>query len=274
MRKVIYPMLLIGAIAWQSQAADSVELKDQKSKVSYAIGLNIGNNFKTQGVDIDYDLMLKGIKDVQAGARPAMTEAEIRTTMTEYQKELRAKMEEKRKIAGEKNKTEGEEFLKANKEKPGVVTLPSGLQYKVMTEGSGESPKPDDTVKVHYRGTLINGEEFDSSYSRNQPAEFAVKGVIKGWTEALQLMKPGGKWQLFIPSALAYGENGGGAKIGPNAVLTFEVELLEVRKVESKPNQQVTSDIIKVPSAEEIKNGAKPEVIKKEDAEKLQKQVK
>lgn len=267
-------MLLIGAIAWQSQAADSVELKDQKSKVSYAIGLNIGNNFKTQGVDIDYDLMLKGIKDVQAGARPAMTEAEIRTTMTEYQKELRAKMEEKRKIAGEKNKTEGEEFLKANKEKPGVVTLPSGLQYKVMTEGSGESPKPDDTVKVHYRGTLINGEEFDSSYSRNQPAEFAVKGVIKGWTEALQLMKPGGKWQLFIPSALAYGENGGGAKIGPNAVLTFEVELLEVRKVESKPNQQVTSDIIKVPSAEEIKNGAKPEVIKKEDAEKLQKQVK
>ncbi len=216
-------------------AAEKPELKTQKDKVSYAIGLDIGTGLKKNEVEVDPDILVKAIKDVMAGKKPLMTDEEVKTTMTEFQKDLQAKQQERTKAQGEKNKKEGEDFLAKNKTKEGVKTLPSGLQYKVITEGKGKSPKATDTVTVQYRGTLIDGTEFDSSYKRGQPATFPVNGVIKGWTEALQLMKEGSKWQLFIPSDLAYGPNGTqGGPIGPNAVLIFEVELVSIKAQDSK----------------------------------------
>jgi FKBP-type peptidyl-prolyl cis-trans isomerase len=197
-----------------------------------------------------------------------LTDAEMREVFQNLNQQMRAKAEEKRKAEAETNKKAGAEFLAANKTKPGVITLPSGLQYKVLTEGKGDSPKADDTVTVNYRGTLIDGTEFDSSYSRNQPANFQANHVIKGWTEALQLMKPGSKWQLFIPSELAYGDMSR-PKIPAGSTLIFEVELLSFKKPEAPAaSQPLTSDIIKVPSAEELKKGAKIETIKPEDIEK------
>jgi FKBP-type peptidyl-prolyl cis-trans isomerase FklB len=224
----------VGAQTKQPEKKASATQKDkvfatQKEKVSYAIGLDIARKLKMQMYDIDTESISRGIKDVMAGTKPLMTEQEVRETLMAYQEELKAKQEQKMKEQGEKNKKEGDAFLAENKKKPGVITLPSGLQYKVIKEGTGKSPKPEDTVVTHYKGTLIDGTEFDSSYSRNQPATFQVKGVIKGWTEALQLMKVGSKWQLFIPPDLAYGKQGAGRVIGPDAVLIFEVELLEVK---------------------------------------------
>ena len=255
------------------RAAEEPELKDEKSKVSYGIGMNLGNQFKQDEMDIDVDLMLAGMKDAMTGSKTRMTEAEMQAALTAMMNQTRAKRTEKRRVQGEKNRTEGEQFLAANKAKPGVVALPSGLQYKVLVEGQGETPKPTDTVTVHYRGTLLDGTEFDSSYSRGQPATFPLNRVIKGWTEGLQLMKPGGKMELYIPSDLAYGANGSGAKIAPNAALKFEVELISVQAPEppapASGGQPVTSDIIKVPSKEEMEKGAKVEVIKKEDVDKL-----
>ena len=216
-------------------AADKVELKTQKDKVSYAIGLDVGNGLKKNEVDVDADIVAKAIKDVLAGNKPLMTDEEVKTTITGLQKDLQAKQQERAKVVGEKNKKEGEAFLAQNKAKDGVKTLPSGLQYKVITEGKGKTPKASDTVTVQYKGTLIDGTEFDSSYKRGQPATFPVSGVIKGWTEALQLMKEGSKWQLFIPADLAYGANGTpGGPIGPNAVLIFDVELVSIKAEEKK----------------------------------------
>ena len=217
--------LLIAGIAI---AAEKVELKTQKDKVSYSIGLDIGNNLKKQAVDINPDAFAKGLKDAFAGRKPLMTEQEIRETMTAFQQEMIAKQLERSKGLGEKNKKEGEAFLAGNKKKEGVVALPSGLQYKVIKEGEGKTPKATDTVTVNYRGTLVDGTEFDSSYKRGEAADFQVGSVIAGWTEALKLMKEGAKWQLFIPANLAYGERGAGNAIGPNAVLIFEVELISV----------------------------------------------
>jgi FKBP-type peptidyl-prolyl cis-trans isomerase FklB len=216
-------------------AADKVELKTQKDKVSYAIGLDVGNGLKKNEVDVDADIVAKAIKDVLAGNKPLMTDEEVKTTITGLQKDLQAKQQERAKVVGEKNKKEGEAFLAQNKAKDGVKTLPSGLQYKVITEGKGKTPKASDTVTVQYKGTLIDGTEFDSSYKRGQPATFPVSGVIKGWTEALQLMKEGSKWQLVIPADLAYGANGTpGGPIGPNAVLIFDVELVSIKAEEKK----------------------------------------
>ncbi|KAF0145710.1 MAG: FKBP-type peptidyl-prolyl cis-trans isomerase FklB [Nitrospirae bacterium] len=215
-------------IAGLAIAAEKVEFKTQKDKVSYSIGLDIGNNLKRQSVDINPDAFAKGLKDAFAGRKPLMTEQEIRETMTAFQQEMIAKQLERSKGLGEKNKKEGEAFLAGNKKKEGVVALPSGLQYKVIKEGEGKTPKATDTVTVNYRGTLVDGTEFDSSYKRGQAADFQVGSVIAGWTEALKLMKEGAKWQLFIPAALAYGERGAGNAIGPNAVLIFEIELISV----------------------------------------------
>jgi FKBP-type peptidyl-prolyl cis-trans isomerase FklB len=203
-------------------------LKTQKGKVSYSIGLDIGRNMKKQSVEVDLDLLVRGLKDGLAEAKPALTDAEMQQCMTTFQKEMVAKMSENSKKLGEKNKKEGEEFLSANRKKPGVVTLPSGLQYKILKEGMGKSPKKSDTVTVNYRGTLISGKEFDSSYKRGEPATFPLGNVIPGWIEALQLMKVGSKWELYIPSNLAYGENAP-PEIGPNAMLIFEVDLLDVK---------------------------------------------
>jgi len=216
-------------------AAETQELKTQKDKVSYAIGLDMGNGLKKNDVDVDPDIVAKAIKDILSGNKPLMTEQEAKTALLDLQKDLQAKQVERNKALGEKNKKEGEAFLAQNKSKDGVKTLPSGLQYKVLTGGKGKTPKATDTVTVQYRGTLIDGTEFDSSYKRGQPATFPVGGVIKGWTEGLQLMKEGSKWQLFIPSDLAYGEKGTqGGPIGPNAVLIFEVELVSIKAQENK----------------------------------------
>jgi len=216
-------------------AGEKLELKTQKDKVSYAIGLDVGNGLKKNEVDVDPDIVAKAIKDILSDNKPLMTEQEVKATIMDLQKDVQAKQQERMKAQGEKNKKEGEGFLAQNKTKDGVKTLPSGLQYQVITEGKGKSPKASDTVTVQYRGTLIDGIEFDSSYKRGQPATFPVGGVIKGWTEALQLMKEGSKWQLFIPSDLAYGVSGTqGGPIGPNAVLIFEVELVSIKALEDK----------------------------------------
>jgi FKBP-type peptidyl-prolyl cis-trans isomerase FklB len=199
-------------------------LKDQKDKVSYSIGLNIGTNLARQHVEINSDALMTGLKDGVAG-KPQLTQDQIKEVMTAFEKDMQAKQ----KAAGEKSAAEGKKFLEENKKKEGVKTTASGLQYKVLKEGTGERPKATDTVTVNYRGTLINGTEFDSSYKRGQPATFPLTGVIKGWTEGLQLMKKGSKYQLFVPPELAYGERAVGPDISANSTLTFEVELLDVK---------------------------------------------
>jgi len=213
-------IVVLGVLFLVSQvnAQEKLVLKNQKEKVSYIIGLNIGNNMRIQSIDVDPNILAKGIAEALAGAKPVLTDQEIQETMVAFQKEMMAKQKER-----------GEAFLAENKKKEGVKTLPSGLQYKVMKAGTGKKPKSNDTVTVHYRGTLIDGTEFDSSYKRGQPAIFQVSGVIPGWTEALQLMQEGAKWQLFIPSNLAYGERGQGP-IGANATLIFEVELISIQE--------------------------------------------
>ncbi len=218
-------VLLLAGIA----LAESQEFKSEKEKLSYSMGVATGTQLKRQEIDVDVDLFAKGIKDVISGAPLVLSEQEVQETLTKFQKELAAKQAEKTKEAAEKNKKEGETFLAENKKKEGVKTLPSGLQYRVVKEGTGRMPKENDSVVTNYRGKLIDGTEFDSSYKRGQPATFPVKGVIKGWTEALQLMKEGSTWELFVPSDLAYGERGAGSVIGPNATLIFEVELISIK---------------------------------------------
>jgi FKBP-type peptidyl-prolyl cis-trans isomerase FklB len=200
------------------------QLKDLKDKASYSIGLNFGMNFKRQNVDLNSDAFAAGFKDGMSGRNPLMSEQEVRDTMAAFEKDMQQKQGE----MAQKNGAEAEKFLAANKTKEGVKTTSSGLQYKALKEGNGAQPKSSDTVTVNYRGTLIDGTEFDSSYKRGQPATFPVGGVIKGWTEALQLMKVGSKYQLFIPASLAYGEQGRPG-IPPNATLIFEVELMDVK---------------------------------------------
>jgi FKBP-type peptidyl-prolyl cis-trans isomerase len=204
-------------------------LKTQKDKVSYALGMNLGTNLHKQSVEVDPAIVLRGLKDALAAGKMLLTDDEARAALMQLTAEVRKKQEDKMKLAGEGNRKEGEEFLAANKDKEGIVTLPSGLQYKILTEGTGPKPAAADSVVCNYRGTLINGKEFDSSYKRGQPATFQVNGVIKGWTEALQLMPVGSKWQLFIPSELAYGDRGAGPQISAGATLIFEVELLSIQ---------------------------------------------
>ncbi len=222
-------IVILGILFLVSQvnAQENLVLKNQKDKISYIIGMDIGTNLKKQSIDIDSNILAKGVKDALAGTKPLLTEQEIQETMVAFQKEMMAKQAE----VAKKNKAEGEAFLTENKKKEGVKTLLSGLQYKVIKAGTGKKPKSTDTVTAHYRGTLINGTEFDSSYKRGQPATFPVSGgMIPGWTEALQLMEEGAKWQLFIPSNLTYGEKGAGRDIGPNATLIFEIELVSIQE--------------------------------------------
>src|SRR5205809_4593156 len=217
----------------------STQLKDQKDKVSYSIGLQIGFNLSRQKVDISPEVLASGIKDALAG-KPQLTPDQIKEVMSTFEKD----MEQKQRQAGDKNKAEGAKFLEENKKKEGVKTTASGLQYKVVKDGSGAQPKGTDTVTVNYRGTLINGTEFDSSYKRGQPATFPLNGVIKGWTEGVQLMKVGSKYQFFVPSNLAYGDRAVGPDITPNSTLIFEVELLG-----AKPPEAATSPAAQAPPA-------------------------
>jgi FKBP-type peptidyl-prolyl cis-trans isomerase len=204
-------------------------LKTQKDKVSYAIGLNIGKSLRKDSVEVDPAIFARGVKDALTGAKALLTDDELKAVLTTLQGDLQKRQEETMRQAGEINKKAGDAFLAENKAKPGVVTLPDGLQYKVLTEGTGPKPAATDSVVCNYRGTLIDGTEFDSSYKRGQPATFPVDHVIKGWTEAVQLMPVGSKWQLFVPAELAYGNRGAGPQIGPNSTLIFEVELLSIQ---------------------------------------------
>jgi FKBP-type peptidyl-prolyl cis-trans isomerase len=220
-------------------AEDPGVLKDEKDKVSYAIGVNIGENFRARSLEVNPALVAKGMQEAYAGSKTLLTTNEVRETLMAFQQKQALKAQAQASAEGEKAKTEGLAYLAANKKKEGVKVLPVTvegkptpveLQYKVLKEGTGTSPKATDTVKVNYRGTLPDGKVFDSSYDRNEPATFPVNGVIKGWTEALQHMKPGGKWEIYLPSELAYGERGAGHDIPPNATLIFTVELLSIEK--------------------------------------------
>jgi FKBP-type peptidyl-prolyl cis-trans isomerase len=208
----------------------ALTLKTQKEKASYALGMKIGGDLRKQGVNaaIDPALAARGFKDALAGSKPLLSEDDERSALTQLQNEVRQKQQANGHEKGAAARKQGEEFLAANKSKAGVVTLPSGLEYKILTEGNGPKPTPGDTVTCNYRGTLLNGTEFDSSYKHGEPVSFPVGGVIKGWTEALQLMPVGSKWQLFIPPDMAYGDRGAGSDIGPGETLIFEVELLSI----------------------------------------------
>ncbi len=229
-----------------SAAAKTAASKDEpvtalttnKQKASYAIGMNWGTGLHRQNIDVDSAALIQGMKDALAGGKTLLTEDEARAALMQLQKEVQEKQQAKAAAEGDANKKEGEAFLAANKSKEGVVTLPSGLQYKILKEGTGPKPTATDSVVCNYKGTLINGTEFDSSYKRGEPATFPVTGVIKGWTEALQLMPVGSKWQLFIPSDLAYGPRGTpGGPIGPNATLIFEVELISIKDKNPPPDK-------------------------------------
>jgi FKBP-type peptidyl-prolyl cis-trans isomerase FklB len=210
--------------------APAPALTTQKQKASYALGVNIGKGLHHDGVDVDAATLARGIRDAAAGGKLAMTDDEMKTVLTALQAEVRKKQEAEVAAAGEQNKKEGETFLAANKTKEGVQTLPDGLQYKILTTGNGPKPTATDTVVANYKGTLINGTEFDSSYKRGQPATFPVGQVIKGWTEILQMMPVGSKWEVYIPSDLAYGPQGPGrGPIGPNETLIFEIELVSIQ---------------------------------------------
>ncbi len=249
MKKVM--MLLVVAAFFASSCQEpkpaaekeitKADLKTEDDRVSYSVGFSMGSSFKQDELKINLEILQRGMEDGFTGSKQLLDEEEVKKTMMGFKEKMRAKkqaeymerMEERRK-QGEANKEKGRQFLEENKAKEGIVTLESGLQYKILNKGTGASPKPTDTVKCQYRGTTIDGKEFDSSYERGKPATFAVNRVIKGWTEGLQLMKEGGKWQFFIPSELAYGERGAGKNIGPNEVLVFEVELLEIEKPDTK----------------------------------------
>ncbi|MGD1043801.1 MAG: FKBP-type peptidyl-prolyl cis-trans isomerase [Bacteroidota bacterium] len=229
MKKFIAIAILLTLFVATAMTQKKETPKTTKEKTSYSIGVNVGKDLKMkmkmQELNIDPAFLLLGIRDAVNGSKTVMSDKEMEATLMAFQQEMMGKMQAK----AEKNKKEGETFLAANKKKDGVITLPSGLQYKILKSGTGAKPTASQTVKCNYRGTLIDGTEFDSSYKRGEPAEFPVGGVIKGWIEALQLMSVGSKWQLFIPSDLAYGPNGAGQMIGPNATLIFDIELLSIK---------------------------------------------
>ncbi|OGS20024.1 MAG: hypothetical protein A2252_01895 [Elusimicrobia bacterium RIFOXYA2_FULL_39_19] len=231
-------VLSAGALTAAAQEGGS-ELKTQKDKVSYSLGWDIGQTFKKQLIEVDADILLAGLKESLTDAKCKMTDDEMKETMMALRTEIQEKRTKQASEQGANNKKEGDEYLKKNLKQKGVKATKSGLQYKVIKEGKGAKPKATDTVKVNYKGTLIDGTEFDSSYKRGEPATFPINGVIKGWTEALQLMNTGSTYELYIPSALAYGENGAGGTIGPNAVLIFTVELISIEKPESTPQMQI-----------------------------------
>lgn len=222
-------LLALATFGCSKPASTKTNMDKPQDKVSYIIGLNIGKGMKQDQIEVNADALANGVRDAFAD-KPQLSEEEMKTVMTAFQQEMMAKSQAKAQAAGTENAKLGAEFLAANKTKDGVKTTASGLQYKVISSGKGKTPKPTDTVSTNYRGTLINGTEFDSSYKRGQPATFPVTGVIPGWTEALQLMKEGDKWEIYVPAALAYGERGAGQAIGPNSTLVFEIELLSIKK--------------------------------------------
>jgi FKBP-type peptidyl-prolyl cis-trans isomerase FklB len=240
MKRALVPVaaILVASIALPAMAAEPKKPTTTMEKVSYSLGVQLGRNLKAQDVEVDPALLLQGIKDGLAGTGILLSDEEIHATMTAFQQEVMNRQKAKMEAAATKNKADGETFMAANKTKPGVQTLADGLQYRVIKEGDGPTPKATDTVSVNYRGTLVDGTEFDSSYKRNVPASFPLNRVIKGWSEALQMMKVGSKWQIVIPPDLAYGIHGSSGVIPPNATLIFEVELLGIESPQQAPAQQ------------------------------------
>jgi FKBP-type peptidyl-prolyl cis-trans isomerase FklB len=239
-------LALLGMVLLTAQCAqEPAELKTEKDKVNYGIGVSIGKSFKQQGMEVDVDLMVKGLKDELTGKKLLLSDDELRKTMTAYQQELRQKQMQARQTAGMDNKKAGKDFLAENKKKEGVVTLPSGLQYQILKAGEGRKPTTADTAEVRYRGTLVNGKEFDSSGSDTRT--FKLAEIIPGWREALQLMPVGSKWRLVVPSELAYGERGMGQAITPNSTLIFEVELVAIKPAEAKGPEAVKPPETKTP---------------------------
>jgi len=226
--KYLTPLAVLAFVA-PALADNPAVLKDQRDKASYSIGVKIGADMKANALDLNSEALVTGLQDGISGAKPQLSDKERAETLMAFEQDLQKKEIERLKQLAEKNKKEGAEFLAANKAKEGVKTLPSGLQYKVLAEGNGTQPKPTDQVTVNYRGTFLDGTEFDNSYKRGEPITFPVNGVIKAWSEALPLMKTGAKWQLFVPAELAYGEKGTGRAIGPNSTLIFEVELVGIK---------------------------------------------
>ena len=229
MQKVLIAAILLFVSLGPCLAGEKPELANENDRISYSVGYQVGGDFQRQGVALNPELMLKGVQDAMSGEKPLMTQPEMEKTLIDLKRKIVSIQQGRRKEAAEKNLAVGKKFLEENAKKEGVKTLPSGLQYKVIAKGSGKPPGKTDSVTVNYKGTLVDGTEFDSSYKRGKSATFRVDGVIAGWTEGLQLMKPGAKWQLFIPAKLAYGERGAGSRIGPNSALVFEVELISVQ---------------------------------------------
>lgn len=225
---LLLALVLSSVVAGHASAVTKKDLKTTKHKVSYVIGVHTARNLERQAIDLDVGMFVAGARHVLANKPILLADSEMEKILQEFQKTHRQKRDQQMQVQGEKNKKAGEQFLAKNAKDKGVVTLKSGLQYKVLVKGSGPVPKKSDTVVTHYVGTLIDGQEFDSSRRRGSPATFPVGGVIAGWTEALQLMPVGSKWMLYIPSELAYGARGAGGRIGPHATLVFEIELLEI----------------------------------------------
>jgi FKBP-type peptidyl-prolyl cis-trans isomerase len=241
-------LALLGIVLLTAQCAkEPAELKTEKDKVNYGIGVSIGKSFKHQGMEVDIDLVVKGLKDELTGKKLLLSDDDLRKTMSAYQHELREKQMQARKVAAMENKKTGENFQIENKKKEGVVTLPNGLQYQILKAGEGRKPTAADTVEVRYRGTLVNGKEFDSSGSETRT--FKLARIIPGWREALQLMPVGSKWRLVVPSELAYGEQGMGQAIMPNSTLIFEVELVAI-----KPGEAKGPETVKPPVPQPLKN--------------------
>lgn len=240
----IAAFLMISCDKFKPQAKElkKEDLKTQTDKISYSIGFDMAKNFKQREMEIKLDVFTQGFKDGLAGKEGLMTEQEFKDVMTAFQQEMMQKQMEKMKKDAEENKKIGAKFLEENKKKEGIIALENGLQYKVIKEGTGASPKPEDTVKVNYIGTLIDGKEFDSSVKRGQPAEFQLNRVIKGWTEGLQKMKVGGKTMFYIPSDLAYGDRGAGPDIKAGSTLIFDVELLEVKPAPAETKEGAAAE--------------------------------
>jgi FKBP-type peptidyl-prolyl cis-trans isomerase FklB len=218
-----------------SKAGAASALNTDKAKTSYAIGMNIGRNMKMAGIDVDTAILLRGLRDELRGNKTLLSDEEAKTVLINLQQQMRARREAEMKALADANKKEGDAFLAANKSKPGVVTLPSGLQYKVIKQGKGPKPVATDIVVCNYRGTLLNGKEFDSSYKRGQPVTFPVSGVIKGWTEILQRMPVGSEYKVFIPAELAYGMHSPSPEIAPNSTLVFDIDLLSIKPADAHP---------------------------------------
>lgn len=237
MKNIVITIIILGLLSGVSMAGEKFELKNEKDKESYSVGYLFGEDLKKQLADVNREALARGIEDALRGNESLMSAADMRTIVSFLRQNARMAQQKTFQEQGVKNLAEGKAFLAENAKKKEVTTLPSGLQYRVLKEGPGKSPKATDMVTVHYRGTFVDGKEFDSSHSRGKPATFQLDKVIRGWTEGLQLMKEGAKFQFVIPPELAYGDRGIGGRVAPNATLVFEVELISVGETKKEINK-------------------------------------